>query len=104
MKMKKNNEDFKAILKEWKNFVLNESVKEKFKKSDEGKSVIIKSCCSECKEYFKKNKLNDNEKGKLVNINLNDREIIPNGRRENFVLVRNSKEEKQYPQCCIKLG
>lgn len=102
--MKNKKESFKEILNTWNRFIISESIKEKFKDKDIGKNVIIKSCCSECKEYFNKQKLKHEDTGILLQINLADREITLDGRRENFVLVKNKKEEKQYPQCCITIG
>lgn len=102
--MKNEKQSLKEILDSWNRFIISESIKEKFEDKDIGKNVIIKSCCSECKEYFDKQKLKHEDTGTLLQINLADREITPNGRKENFVLVKSKKEEKQYPQCCITTG
>ena len=102
--MKNEKQSLKEILDSWNRFIISESIKEKFNDKHIGKKVIIKTCCSECKEYFKNQGLKYEDTGTLLKFNLADREITSGGRKENFVLIGNNKEKKQYPQCCVTLG
>tara|TARA_B100000212_G_scaffold83326_2_gene60296 strand:- start:473 stop:769 length:297 start_codon:yes stop_codon:yes gene_type:complete len=91
----------KQILTEWRSFI-NESVKEKFKKSDIGKKVKVITNCDKCGEFTGEKKgieLKDEWTLKYINFGTTS---IDNNEDEILVKIESENREIIVPQCCVK--
>ena len=93
--------NIKEILTEWRIFI-NESIKEKFQKSDIGKKVKIVTSCDKCGEFTGKDKgieLKDDWSLKYVNFGTT---AIDDNEHEILVKIESENKEIVVPQCCVR--